>query len=275
MQHLRRNNETPQYHDALPRKRQLSIRKHVNASSRAAVAGGRGAASNHVWLHQRPHLHAPTQSAKCSLLHVSALVSFSCHFFTLRPLAAYSPALRVCLAGGGEGCGISIAIPSRLSPVAVQGGTHTGRRGGGLPGKESPGTPQVQPLGLWFVTWPPPVAPPLSRLANAVPSHHSSSRCPLTSSACALQVEGRGGGQHRRFPTLLPCGRAGTCGDGREATLPVAAARESIGVGLASQAAVFVVVPGHANSTAVTSSPVCCPYQVTWHRVKTEAEEAE
>ncbi|CAI5952606.1 unnamed protein product, partial [Closterium sp. NIES-64] len=59
--------------------------------------------------------------------------------FTLRPLAAYSPALRVCLAGGGEGCGVSTAIPSRLSPVAVQGGTHTGRRGGGLPGKESPG----------------------------------------------------------------------------------------------------------------------------------------
>ncbi|CAI6007213.1 unnamed protein product [Closterium sp. NIES-64] len=30
--------------------------------------------------------------------------------------------------------------------------------------------PQVQPLGLQFVTWPPPVAPPLSRLANAIPS---------------------------------------------------------------------------------------------------------
>ncbi|CAI5980040.1 unnamed protein product [Closterium sp. NIES-64] len=33
----------------------------------------------------------------------------------------------------------STTIPSHLSPVAMQGGTHTGRMGGGLPGKESPG----------------------------------------------------------------------------------------------------------------------------------------
>ncbi|CAI6005772.1 unnamed protein product [Closterium sp. NIES-65] len=210
--------------------------------------------------------------------------------FTLRPLAAYSPALRVCLAGGGEGCGVSIAIPSRLSPVAVQGGTHTGRLGGGLPGKESPGAaaaalcslsrltakfpqplaclamsctpsgagvqvpPQVQPLGLQFVTWPPPVAPPLSRLANAVPSLALSPFIPSLPTdqlfVCALQVEGRGGGQHWRFPTLLPCGRAGTCGDGREATLPVTAARESIGVGLASQ-----VLAGLAARSSSAASP--------------------
>ncbi|CAI5974044.1 unnamed protein product [Closterium sp. NIES-65] len=185
--------------------------------------------------------------------------------FTLRPLATYSPALRVCLAGGGEGCGVSTAIPSRLSPAAVQRGTHTGRLGGGLPGKESPGAaaaalcslsltakfpqplaclamscasvqvpPQVQPLGLQFVTWPPPVAPPLSRLANAVPSLALSPFIPSLATdqlcVCALQVEGRGGGQHRRFPTPLPRGRAGTRGDGREAALPIAAPRESIGV---------------------------------------------
>ncbi|CAI5974025.1 unnamed protein product [Closterium sp. NIES-65] len=178
---------------------------------------------------------------------------------TLRPLATYSPALRVCLAGGGEGCGVSTAIPSRLSPAAVQRGTHTGRLGGGLPGKESPaaaaaalckcaGTPsgasvqvppQVQPLGLQFVTWPPPVAPPLSRLANAVPSLALSPFIPSLPTdqlcVCALQVEGRGGGQHGRFPTPLPGGRAGSRGDGREAALPIAAPRESIGVGLASQ----------------------------------------
>ncbi|CAI6007165.1 unnamed protein product [Closterium sp. NIES-64] len=174
------------------------------------------------------------------------------------------PALRVCLAGGGEGCGVSTAIPSRLSPAAVQRGTHTGRLGGGLPGKESPGAaaaalcslsltakfpqplaclamscasvqvpPQVQPLGLQFVTWPPPVAPPLSRLANAVPSLALSPFIPSLATdqlcVCALQVEGRGGGQHRRFPTPLPRGRAGTRGDGREAALPIAAPRESIG----------------------------------------------
>ncbi|CAI5993119.1 unnamed protein product [Closterium sp. NIES-65] len=133
---------------------------------------------------------------------------------------------------GGEGCGVSTAIPSRLSPVAVQGGTHTGRLGGGLPGKEAPGAaaaalcslsrltakfpqplaclamscagvqvpPQVQPLGLQFVTWPPPVAPPLSRLANAVPSLALSPFIPSLPTdqlcVCAVQVEGRGGGQH-------------------------------------------------------------------------------
>ncbi|CAI6010290.1 unnamed protein product, partial [Closterium sp. NIES-65] len=49
--------------------------------------------------------------------------------------------------------------------------------------------------------------------------------------------EGRWG-QHRHFPTPLPCGRAGTRGDGREAALQqmaIAATRESIGVGSASQ----------------------------------------
>ncbi|CAI5993107.1 unnamed protein product [Closterium sp. NIES-65] len=191
------------------------------------------------------------------LLQLSA--NRSCRF-TCHPFTAYSPALRVCLAGGGEGCGVSTAIPSRLSPVAVQGGTHTGRLGGGLPGKESPGAavvpsarshalqlsagvqvpPQVQPLGLQFVTWPPPVAPPLSRLANAVPSLALSPFIPSLPTdqlcVCALQVEGRGEGQHRRFPTPLICGRAGTRGDGREAALPIPATRESIGVGLASQA---------------------------------------
>ncbi|CAI5949533.1 unnamed protein product [Closterium sp. NIES-64] len=126
----------------------------------------------------------------------------------------------------GEGCGVGTAIPSRLSPVAVQGGTHTGRLGGGLPGKESPGAaaaalyssqvqvpPQVQSLGLQFVTWPLPVAPPLSRLANAVPSLAVSTFIPSLPTdqlcVCALQLEGRGGGQHRRSPTPLPCGRAG------------------------------------------------------------------
>ncbi|CAI5974087.1 unnamed protein product [Closterium sp. NIES-65] len=77
------------------------------------------------------------------------------------------------------------------------------------------------------------VAPPLSRLANAVPSLALSPFIPSLPTdqlcVCALQVEGRGGGQHRRFPTPLPCGRAGTHGDGREAALPIAATRESTG----------------------------------------------
>ncbi|CAI5994048.1 unnamed protein product [Closterium sp. NIES-64] len=53
------------------------------------------------------------------------------------------PLLQLSAKCGGEGCGVSTAIPSRLSPVAVQGGTHTGRLGGGLPGKESPGAAVV------------------------------------------------------------------------------------------------------------------------------------
>ncbi|CAI5993103.1 unnamed protein product [Closterium sp. NIES-65] len=61
--------------------------------------------------------------------------------------------------------------------------------------------PQVQPLGLQFVTRPPPVAPPLSRLANAVPSLALSPFIPSLPTdqlcVCALQVEGRGRGQHQ------------------------------------------------------------------------------
>ncbi|CAI5968879.1 unnamed protein product [Closterium sp. NIES-65] len=90
---------------------------------------------------------------------------------------------------------------------------------------------QVTPSGV--------VAPPCSHLANSLlalalspflPSLPTDQLC-----VCALQVEGRGGGQHRRYLTPLPCGRVGTRGDGREAALPVAATGESIGVGLASQ----------------------------------------
>ncbi|CAI7784610.1 unnamed protein product [Closterium sp. NIES-54] len=63
--------------------------------------------------------------------------------------------------------------------------------------------------------------------------------CILTTAVCA-HCRWRGGvwGQHRRFLTPLPGGRAGTRGDGREAALQhgnPTAARESIGKGLASQ----------------------------------------
>ncbi|CAI6007193.1 unnamed protein product [Closterium sp. NIES-64] len=197
------------------------------------------------------------------------------------PLAI--PALRVCLAGGGEGCGVSTAIPSRLSPAAVQRGTHTGRLGGGLPGKESPAaaaaalsacvpcrwrggagvntdaSPRPSPVavqvavgmggrqhcqslhqgrasgslgiqqeactgGEWEgskddatalskalpfpVNGPSPLSPPClcpSHLSNLLMSGLPTDQLCV----CALQVEGRGGGQHRRFPTLLPYGRAG------------------------------------------------------------------
>ncbi|CAI5949509.1 unnamed protein product [Closterium sp. NIES-64] len=78
------------------------------------------------------------------------------------------------------------------------------------------------------------MAPPCSRLANSLlalalspflPSLPTDQLC-----VCALQVEGRGRGQHRHSLTPLPGGRAGTRGEGREAALPVAATRESIEV---------------------------------------------
>ncbi|CAI5996604.1 unnamed protein product [Closterium sp. NIES-65] len=224
--------------------------------------------------------------------------------FTLRSLAAYSPALRVCLAGGGEGCGVSTTIPSHLSPVAMQGGTHTGRMGGGLPGKESPGAAAAALCSLSRLTvkFPQPlaclamscvlagiltlhalphlphlpletvplvgtashaadpltsVAPPLSHFANAVPSLALSIFIPSLPTAqlcvCALQVEGRGRGQHRRFPTPLPDGRAGTCGDGREPALPVSPTKESMGVGLASQGTSPPLLPSSLSLSALQS----------------------
>ncbi|CAI5986628.1 unnamed protein product [Closterium sp. NIES-64] len=78
------------------------------------------------------------------------------------------------------------------------------------------------------LSWPLP-ALALQTLFSLLHSHPSSPRCPLTSSACALQVEGRGGGQHRRSLTPLPCGRAGHLASSEDGALPLAATRESIG----------------------------------------------
>ncbi|CAI5969483.1 unnamed protein product [Closterium sp. NIES-65] len=159
---------------------------------------------------------------------------------TLFPLAAYSPALRVCLADGGEGRGGQHRHSARLSPVAVCrcAGTPSGA------GVQVP--PQVQvcryPLRCRCRC-----AGTPSGAGVQVPPQVQVCRYPLrcrcrcagTPSGAALSVclagGGEGGGLHRHFPTPLPCGRAGTRGEGREAALPSAATRESIGLGLASQ----------------------------------------
>ncbi|CAI5973992.1 unnamed protein product [Closterium sp. NIES-65] len=197
--------------------------------------------------------------------HLPCMLS-SCTF-TLRPLDVYPPALRVCLAGGGEGCGVSTAIPSRLSPVAVQGGTHTGRRGGGYRGRSHLvllQLPSSRSHALQLSSLNPlPASPclvyfagisclhalshlPLETVPLVGPASHAAD--PLTSGnplKCRYPLRWRGGAgvntdaSPRPSPVAVQVPR----GDGREAALPIAAPRESIGVGLASQGAGVQVPP--------------------------------
>ncbi|CAI6008122.1 unnamed protein product [Closterium sp. NIES-65] len=103
----------------------------------------------------------------------------------------------------GRGAGVNIDTSPRPSPVAVQGLLGTGGRDASLQQVAMAATRES-------IGWPLPSTSPYEKWR-----------------------EGRGG-QHRRSPAPLPCGRAGTHGDGRAAAmqkLAVGATRESIGVG--------------------------------------------
>ncbi|CAI5947662.1 unnamed protein product [Closterium sp. NIES-64] len=164
--------------------------------------------------------------------------------------AAYSLLSSSLLAGLGEGRGGQHRHYTALLPCGCAGGS--GGRGGGQHSTRLGRDERASGLGrlkqghlassedcsgasaaLCSLSHNQLMAPPCSRLANSLlalalspflPSLPTDQLC-----VCALQVEGRGGGQHRRFLTPLPCGRAVACGDGREAALPVAATKESIG----------------------------------------------
>ncbi|CAI7896497.1 unnamed protein product [Closterium sp. NIES-54] len=232
--------------------------------------------------------------------------------FQVNPSGSGS-ALRVCLAGGGEGCGGQ----HRHFRTPLPGG-HAGRDAHGKAGRRAAGgrshlvllqLPCARSHALQLSSLNPlpaspclvyfacisclhallhlsletaplvgtgshaadpltSVAPPLSRLATAVLSLALSPFIPSLPTdqlcVCALQEEGRGGGQHRRFPTPLPCGRAGTRGDGREAALPITAPRESIGVGLAPQGTSPPLLPSLLSLSApqfrllISLSCSCC-----------------
>ncbi|CAI6001253.1 unnamed protein product [Closterium sp. NIES-65] len=187
-----------------------------------------------------------------------------CSPLTFLTLAAYSLLSSSLLAGLGEGRGGQHRHYTALLPCGCAGGS--GGRGGGQHSTRLGRDERASGLGrlkqghlassedcsgasaaLCSLSHNQLMAPPCSRLANSLlalalspflPSLPTDQLC-----VCALQVEGRGGGQHRRFLTPLPCGRAVACGDGREAALPVAATKESIGVGLASQGTSPALLP--------------------------------
>ncbi|CAI7757373.1 unnamed protein product [Closterium sp. NIES-54] len=109
MQHLPRNDETPQYHDALPCKRQLSIRKPANVrhptstsvtadrfAPRAALATGSSTPPTHCEL-ATPKVNIETHDC------------FPC----IRALILKNTR-------GGEGCGVNTDASPRPSPFAAQ-----------------------------------------------------------------------------------------------------------------------------------------------------------
>ncbi|CAI5957939.1 unnamed protein product [Closterium sp. NIES-65] len=82
---------------------------------------------------------------------------------------------------------------------------------------------------------------------------------PLTTALSVPCWRGGAWGQHRRSLTPLPCGRAGACGDGRETAqqqIEVAALRESMGLGMASQGTLPSSLPVLSRSSF--SIPLAC-----------------
>ncbi|CAI5978349.1 unnamed protein product [Closterium sp. NIES-65] len=137
-----------------------------------------------------------------------------------------------CLWRGGAG--VNTDASSRPSPVAVQVPVGMGGR------QHCQSLPQGRVSGwAWPLKWPLP-ALALQSLFSLLHSHHSSPRCPLTSSACALQVGGGAGvntdapSRPSRVAVQVPVVMGGrqhcqSLPQGRVSALPVAAIRESIG----------------------------------------------
>ncbi|CAI5977905.1 unnamed protein product [Closterium sp. NIES-64] len=167
--------------------------------------------------------------------------------------------LREAAGGGGEGCGVYTDASPRSSPVAMQGLVGGGGRqqccSAGGSTRNSPQTlpitgkalPQVKPISstpsqelrCWSSETPCHACCPrcfnclllsrhqlrtrTGRRGGGLPLREAAggAAAALISSSHVSGGEGRWG-LHRRFPTLLPCGHAGTHGDGREAALSLA-----------------------------------------------------
>ncbi|CAI5975086.1 unnamed protein product [Closterium sp. NIES-65] len=163
-----------------------------------------------------------TQSAKYPFPHARTL---ACRTLVAVPQPVAPPLFPCAGFQVAGGCGVNTDAPSRPSPVAVQGG-GTWRRA-------------AAEGGSWWCCSCLDLAVTLSaKSPTSMPSP-----LPTTSWLVQVTLSGAGGGegrwgQHRRSLTPLPWGRAGTRGDEREAALRhgnPTAARESIGMGLASQ----------------------------------------